>query len=275
MTLMADWWRLARPQLFFPGRRAAAVCAGGLSRRGLHDDRAGRCHQAAVEGWRRTGLLQPLARIPAQRLGSIVSHANNQLHNCEPGLSRESSAERGIERWCKTHSSLCQITAIPAQTRNVLLQVAKQQPLPNAEGADSYRSAWTFRLSIFAFLHRAWRAADGKGCLFSDLTLQRRNMRHILNETTQRNSLCSSTADLFFSSTVENLAFYCVRALGTETNVIITRQLLRLFVFERERERRALFLSDHESDPDPESASAGTAGTATLDRWPGHYRPHT
>lgn len=52
---------------------AAAVRAGGFSRRGLHDRRARRGHPAALERRRSSGLLQPLPRVPAQWLCSIVS----------------------------------------------------------------------------------------------------------------------------------------------------------------------------------------------------------
>lgn len=51
----------------------AAVRAGGFSWRGFHDRRARRGHPAAVERRRSSGLLQPLPRVPAQRLCSIVS----------------------------------------------------------------------------------------------------------------------------------------------------------------------------------------------------------
>lgn len=70
---MANIW-LTLPWLVSPGRCAAAVCAGRLGRRRLHDGRAGWCHQAALERRRCASLLQPLARVSAQRLGSIVSH---------------------------------------------------------------------------------------------------------------------------------------------------------------------------------------------------------
>ena len=62
-----------------PGRRAAAVCAGGLSGGRLHDGRAGGGHQAPLEGRGGPGLLQPLTGVPAQRLRSIVSHTRAHI----------------------------------------------------------------------------------------------------------------------------------------------------------------------------------------------------
>lgn len=62
------------------GRRAAAVRAGRLGRGGLHDGGAGRGHQATVEGRRRSGLLQPLPRVSAERLCGIVSHTHTRAH---------------------------------------------------------------------------------------------------------------------------------------------------------------------------------------------------
>lgn len=111
----------------FPGRRAAAVCSCRLGRRRLHDGGAGRGHQAALGGSRGSGVLQPLARVSAQRLGGIVSHTlpHKTSHSIISGLSRSVSHSQP-ER--SDPHSLCEIAAFSVQTnRKVLLQPSKHE----------------------------------------------------------------------------------------------------------------------------------------------------
>lgn len=85
-----------------PGRCTAAVCAGGLGGGRLHDGRAGRCHQAAVEGRRCSSLLQPLPRISAQRLGSIVSHKHAHTNNRGSSCSQNCESPTEKSQWSHT-----------------------------------------------------------------------------------------------------------------------------------------------------------------------------
>lgn len=85
MALMTDSWRAP-----LSGRCTAAVYPGGHGGGRLHVNRAGRYHQAALERHRSSAVLQPLARVSAQRLRRIVSHTHRKPRT----RARESPPER-------------------------------------------------------------------------------------------------------------------------------------------------------------------------------------
>lgn len=109
-----------------PGRRPAAVRPGRLGGGRLHDGRARRRHQAALGGPGSPGLLQPLARISAQRLGGIVSHTNahKQMGGLIIGWFTRSVSHS--QRGRRDPLGLCEIAGVWVQTNRKGASAAEQ-----------------------------------------------------------------------------------------------------------------------------------------------------